>query len=344
LLGAFVLSGLSWLITRDEGKTAEEIEQVRAELDSQLKTQQATIDAYQFGTERIEKSRKSSGFTVASSTNLTKDEARQQLNTLMDEARKLQDDYKLQAEIKIQNLRARGDGLALAASGTPLIFSLALVFAAPIFRMSMQRQYGRYKLASQSDSYYLYYVASRGLWLNIGVVLLLNLFLSGAAYGLTGLIEGVGPIGKSVFWLSLYALTLYWFFNVSSATFTTVYGLRSFHSKPRYACLPMASTCWKKPGEERLKRSPFTSCLNHFRRRLQRIPDFFYVFPLGREIANGQSNNHPSSEYGVGEKCSPGGIDDFYHSLVIFIGTLVTEANHRKWHRSNPFKVRVFVD
>jgi len=215
LLGAFVLSGLSWLITRDEGKTADEIEQVRAELDSQLKTQQDTIDAYQFGMERIEKSRKSSGFTVASSTNLTKDEARQQLNTLMDEARKLQEDDKLQAEIKIQNLRARGDGLALAASGTPLIFSLALVFAAPIFRMNMQRQYGRYKLAGQSDSYYLYYVASRGLWLNLAVVVLLNLFLSGGAYGLTGLIEGVGPIGKSLFWLFLYALTLYWFFNVS---------------------------------------------------------------------------------------------------------------------------------
>jgi len=215
LLAAFVLSGLSWLITRDEGKTADEIEQVRAELDSQLKTEQATIDASQFGMGRIENSRKTSHFTVASSTNLTKEEARQQLDALMDESRKLQEDYKLRAEIKIQNLRARGDGLALAASGTPLIFSLALVFAAPMFRMMMQKQYGRYKLVRQSDSYYLYYVAGHGLWLNLAIVVLLNLFLSGSAYGLGGLIDGVGLIGKALFWLALYSLVLFWFFNVS---------------------------------------------------------------------------------------------------------------------------------
>lgn len=215
LLAAFFLSAFSWLMTRDEGKTADEIEQVRAELDSQLKTEQGMIDAAQFELGRIETSRKTGGFTVAQSTNLSRSEAQSQLNVLIEEAQKQQDEYKLQAEVKIQNLRAAGDGLALAASGTAVIFSFALVFAAPIFRIFMQKQYGRYKLAGQADAYYLYYVGSRGLWLNCALVVLLNVFLSGSAYGLGGLIEAVGPIGRILFWLALYAVVIYWLFTVS---------------------------------------------------------------------------------------------------------------------------------
>lgn len=215
LLAAFLLSAFSWLMTRDEGQQADEIEKVRAELESQVKTEKAVIDASELQTGEVERSRKGSGFTVARSTDLTKDEALQQLNILIDEAHKLQDDYRFRAEIKIQNLRAAGDGFALAASGTPVIFSLALVFAAPLFRMFVQRQYGRYKLAAQADSYYLYYVASRGLWLNLGVVIVLNVFLSGRAYGLGGLIDASGLIGKILFWLAADSLLLYWFYMVS---------------------------------------------------------------------------------------------------------------------------------
>jgi hypothetical protein len=103
----------------------------------------------------------------------------------------------------------------LVASGTPVIFSLALIFAAPLFRWAMQKPYGRYRLVAQADSYYLYYVTSHGLWLNLGVVIVLDVFLSGSAYGLGGLIEAVGPIGKALFWLAFYALVLYWFFMTS---------------------------------------------------------------------------------------------------------------------------------
>jgi hypothetical protein len=245
LLAAFVLSGLSWLITRDEGKTADEIEQVRAELDSQLKTEQAAIDASQFEMGRIENSRKTR-FTVASSTNLSKDEARQQLDTLIDEARKLQEDYKLRAEIKIQNLRALGDGIALAASGTPLVFSLALVFAAPVFRISAQRHYARCKLAGHADSYYLYCLASHGLWLNITIVVVLNLVLSGNAYGLGGLIDGVGPIGKVLFWLALYALMLFWIFNVSKDLHKTMQlpKLRDYKGLENKVLLDIHNSVW----------------------------------------------------------------------------------------------------
>jgi hypothetical protein len=215
LLAAFFVSAFSWLCTHDGGKTEDEIAKVQAELDAQLKTAQANIDAPEFQMGRIQTSRKTSGFTVASSTNLTKDEAREQLNALMEEKRKQQEEDKRLAEIKMQNIRAKGAGRALAASGTPVVFSLALIFAAPVFGKIMRNSYSRQKLARQADSYYLYYVASRGLWLNCGVVVALNLFLSASGYGLGGLIEGVGVIGQTLFWLAFYGLVLYWFFDVS---------------------------------------------------------------------------------------------------------------------------------
>jgi hypothetical protein len=215
LLAAFLLSGLSWLMTRDEGKQADEIAQVQADLESQIKTQQGLIDASEFEMERVKSSRKSSGFKVATSTNLSKEEALQQLNVLIDDAHKQQDEYKLRAEIKMQDLRAAGDGLALIASGTAVIFSLALIFAAPLFRLLTHRHYGRYRLAADADSYYLYYVPSRGLWQNLALVIVMNVFLSGSAYGLGGLIEAVGPIGQILFWLALYAVLLHWLFLVS---------------------------------------------------------------------------------------------------------------------------------
>ena len=246
LLVAFCLSALSWLITRDEGKQADETAKVRAELDTQVKTEQAVIDASEFETARVEKSRKTSGFTVAKSTNLTKEDALQQLNILMDEARKLQEEYKLRAEIKIQNIRAAGDGADLAASGTPIVFSLALVFAAPLFRVFMQKPYGKYKLAGQADNYYLYYVSARGLWLNLAFVIVLNMFLSGTAYGLGGLIDGVGPIGRILFWIALYALLIYWFFSASKDLYRAMQfpRLRDYAGLENKVFLHMHNSFW----------------------------------------------------------------------------------------------------
>ena len=215
LLAAFLLSVFSWLITRDEGKSADDIAKVQADLESQLRTEQGVMDSAQFEIKRIEKSRKTSGFTVATSSDLTKEEALRQLNAQIDEAHKGQDEDKLKAELRIQNLHAAGDRFALLASGTAVIFSLSLIFAAPLFHIAMRKQYGKYKLTAQSDGYYLYYVVSRGLWLNLAVVIVLNLGLSGSAYGLGSLTEAIGPIGKITFWLALYAGLLYWFFAVS---------------------------------------------------------------------------------------------------------------------------------
>ena len=215
LLAAFLISAFSWLVTRDEGKYADWIAGVRAELESEMKTERAVIDASQFDMDRIERSRKQSGFTVATSTDLTKEEAMAQLNTMIDQAHKLQEEYKYRAAVKIQNLRAEADGAALAASGTAVMVSLALLFAAPLFRRFIQQPYGRYRLTNQADSFYLYFMASHGFWLNLALVLILNVTLSNSAYGLNGVVKGIGPIGRGVFWLALYAGLLYWLYVVS---------------------------------------------------------------------------------------------------------------------------------
>jgi hypothetical protein len=215
LLAAFVLSTLSWMVTRDEGTQADQIASVRAELESEIKTEQGAIDAAQFDMARVERSRRNDGFTVASSKNLNREEALAQLRILIEEARKLQQEYQYHAEIKIQNLRAAGDAVALAASGTPVMVSLALLFAAPLFRKLMQRSYARSRPVQQADSYYLYYVVSHGIWMNCALVVLLNLFLSRSAYGLSGFFEAIGPVGRILLWLALYALLAYWFFPVS---------------------------------------------------------------------------------------------------------------------------------
>jgi hypothetical protein len=222
VLSAFLLSGLNWWISHDHRQQAGEIAAVRAELESSDKTQQAVVAAAEFESTRIKHSRYSAGFTVASSHNLTKDDALAQLDSLIEETRKSQDEAHRKAEIKIQNLRASQDGLALAASGTPLIFCLAILFAAQLFRRQTQQQYAASKLARRADNFYLLSITSRGLWLNAGIIVILNLALSASAYGLGGAFEAIGPIGRGIFWLGIYALLLYWFLLVSKDLYKTM--------------------------------------------------------------------------------------------------------------------------
>ena len=215
LLAAFFISALSWLIASGEGIYAERIAAVRAEMESEIKTAQGMIDAAEFNKSRIEKSRKNDTFSVAGSTALTKEEALAQLNALIEDARKLQQEYQYNADIKAQNLRAAGDGFDLAASGTPVMFTLALLFSAPLFRRLLQNSYPSCRLVGQADTYYIYYVVARGVWLNCLLVVLLNIFFSASGYGLAGFFDGIGPIGRILFWLGLYSLLLYWFFGAS---------------------------------------------------------------------------------------------------------------------------------
>lgn len=216
LLGAVLLTGLNWMLTKDKGKQAEEIAAIKADVETELKRQDGIIEAAQWEIGRIRKSSKASGFTVATSgPTLTRDAAIERLNDMIEQAHKSEEEYKARAALKEKQLHAAGDALALANTGTPLILALALVFAAQVFRRSAYRSYPGYKLVRQVDNLYLYYLAARGFWIVPAVMVLLHGALSANSYGLGGLVESLGPIGWVVFWLGTYAGLIYMFFLIS---------------------------------------------------------------------------------------------------------------------------------
>jgi hypothetical protein len=215
LLVAVLLSGVNWMMTKDRGKQADEVAAVKADVVTEMKRLDGVIEAAQWEASRIRKSSKTAGFTVAGVSGLEKEDALQRLDALSAEAHKSEDDYKAKAAVKEKQLHAEGDALALAYSGTPVIFSLALIFAAQLFRRSAYNSYPQYKLIRNADDFYLYYLVSGGWWVNLAIVFVLNLALSGQAHGMGPLIEGLGIVGAIVFWLGVYALLLYGFYMVS---------------------------------------------------------------------------------------------------------------------------------
>src|SRR5215469_373047 len=87
VLAAFFLSAFSWLITRDRGWYTDQVAVAGAEMQSEIKTEQAVIDAAQANLIKVEKSRNEAGFTVADSKNLTREQAKARLNAIIEEAR-----------------------------------------------------------------------------------------------------------------------------------------------------------------------------------------------------------------------------------------------------------------
>src|SRR5438270_3816202 len=135
LLVAVLLSGLNWLITKDNGRQADEIAAVKADLEVEMKRLQGVIDASKFEISRVIRSNKKEGFTVgASGPTLSKQEALQQLNPLIEKTKTSQQEYTRRAALRQKELHAIGDAHALACSGTPVVFVLALIFAAQLFR------------------------------------------------------------------------------------------------------------------------------------------------------------------------------------------------------------------
>jgi hypothetical protein len=216
LLAALLLSLTNWLITKDRGKQADQIAGLQHDLEAEMKRQQGVLDATQEAIDRINRPSRKTSFTVAGSpVPLSREEALQQLNALMEETKKLEQKYKNRTEARQYQLHAAGDALALANSGTPLVFSLALLFTAQVVRRGIQNDYGKFKLARQADSFYLYFAVSRGLWINCGLVVAMHLWLSAASYGLGGSSQSIGPILSILFWLAFYGVFLYYFSVIS---------------------------------------------------------------------------------------------------------------------------------
>jgi hypothetical protein len=246
VIAALMICAVNWWYSHGRGKQAAEIVAVQADLQSDARTNQGVIDAAQFEISRVTNSRKTGGFTVASSHNLSREEALLQLNNLIDDTRKSQEANQRMAEIKIQNLRAAQDGLALAASGTPVLLCLAILFAAQLFRRAIQKQYSRFPLVRRADNFYLYSMVSHGLLLNFLLITVLNLVLSHSAYGLGGVFDSIGPVGQGFIWLGIYALLLYWFLIVSKDLYKAMQIPRplTYHGLDNKILLSMHNSFW----------------------------------------------------------------------------------------------------
>jgi len=216
VLGAFVLSFINWLITRDQGRQADAIVALHADVETESRRLKGIIEAAEVGKERVRRSRKSEGLTVGTSgPTLNKEQAEQEFDALIDATQKSEVEYKYKAALKEKNLHASGDAWALFYSGTPVMLALALVFCAQFVRAGIQSDYGRYRMTRQADDFYLYYAGALGVWIMLGLVALLHVLLSAHAYGLSAFFEGGGFLIKIVLWIAAYGLLAYMFFLIS---------------------------------------------------------------------------------------------------------------------------------
>src|SRR5437016_3409274 len=135
VLVSLLLSLTNWLITKDRGKQADQIAALQRDMQAEMKRQEGVIEATQQDIERINKSIKKKEFMVAGSpAPLSREEALQRHHALIDETKKLEREYRNRSEAKQHELHTQGDAWALGYSGTPLVFSLALIFTAQLVR------------------------------------------------------------------------------------------------------------------------------------------------------------------------------------------------------------------
>lgn len=201
---AVLLSVVNWMQTRNRGKLEDEITAVRASVVSETGRQQGIIDASQLEAKRVQRSN-SPG--VWKGLAVTREEALQQLSSAEEEARRRLEQFKENATVQEHELRASQQRQAVINSGTPIIFSLALVLAAGLVAGGLRRDFPKANVRAGGDDY-LYLVTAYGIWPNLAFLVLLHYALSGASYGITGIADSIGPLFWIVFWIGLYALLL----------------------------------------------------------------------------------------------------------------------------------------
>ncbi len=208
---AVLLSFFNWYKTRDHGKLQNKIVALQAEVQEEAKRQQGIIDAAQAETKRILGSSKP---VVWKGKTVPREEALQQLESAIEDSTKSLQVYTERKLWEEKGLRAEQRFWAIFYSGTPVVFSLALLLAAGLVASGVRRDYPKSNVRGAGD-YYLYLATAYGLWPNLGFLLALHFALSGNAYDLTGFSDTVGPLFWILFWIGFYFLLLRYFAVVS---------------------------------------------------------------------------------------------------------------------------------
>jgi hypothetical protein len=215
VLIAAVLSVLNWQMTRHSGKLEDEITALQANVQTEVKRQEEIIAATQAEIKRISTSAQSTFKLRFSDRPLGRTEALALLDASLQGTQNSEEQYKQKMAAKERELRARQSTLAVANSGSPLIFSLALLMAAGLFSKGAQKDFSRNRHVRRLADYYLYFATTEGLWPNLVLLAFLHVALSGNAYGLSGLFLSVGPLFWVVFWIGFYFLLLRYFVMVA---------------------------------------------------------------------------------------------------------------------------------
>jgi hypothetical protein len=147
---------------------------------------------------------------------LSREEALSELNVSLEDTRASLQQYRERAALRERELRARQGVLAIAESGTPLVFVLALVLAAGSVRRGIQRTYSRSRHARSSGDLYLYFATAEGMALNLVFLAFMHFGLSSRGWGFGSFSQTVGPVFWVVYWAGFYLLLLWYFGAIAS--------------------------------------------------------------------------------------------------------------------------------
>ena len=208
VLISLVASLINWQLTRHAGTLEDQIVALQANEQIEIKRQEGIIAATEAEIRRISNSPHSIFNLRMSAMPLNREQALQELDGALAESQRSEEQYKKQMAAQEQKLRAQESALAIANSGSPLIFSLALVLAAGLVGKGVQKDFSRARQSRQLKDFYLYFATAEGLWPNLVLLAFLHVALSRSAYGFSSMFESVGPLFWVVFCAGFYFLLL----------------------------------------------------------------------------------------------------------------------------------------
>ncbi len=206
---------VNWQITRHAGTLEDQIVTLQANVQAEVKRQEGIIAATQAEIKRISNSAKPAFKLHLSDVPMSREQALQALNSSLGESHRSEEQYNAQMKTAEQSLRARQSALAIANSGSPLLFSLALVMAAVLVGKGAQKDFSRSRQSRRLKDFYLYFVTAEGLWPNLVLIVFLHTALSRNANGMSGVFDSVGPLFWVVFSIGFYFLLLRYFVMVA---------------------------------------------------------------------------------------------------------------------------------